>query len=318
MNNKVKGPNIFIVGAGKSGTTALYNFLDMHPDVYMSPIKETNYFSTDIDTEKFNDDYKRLERNKKIVLNRYVDGPMDKKIFGTYVKEYDHYIKLFKNVKNETAIGEASNSYLFSKVAAKNIKDKVPNAKIIMILRDPMTRIFSHHLACVRDGKVRGGFREELERDMQRRRKGWGISHLYVEIGMYYRQVKRYIDLYPKNNIGIYLYEDFKKNTEAVLKKILDFIGVDPDIEIDDSKRYNEAKTPKYKEFNYIITKLGIKKSALQLIPRQYRERVKSSFFTKPHERLNLKDKKYLINIYKEDVDKLSDLLNKDLSIWLK
>lgn len=151
----MKLPNFFIVGSAKSGTTSIYNYLKQHPDIFMSPIKETHYFSTDIDSSKFRPDY---AANLNINIDSWLDGDQKKEIFHAFVKDWDKYLKLFKNSGNQKAIGEVTNSYLYSKEAAKNIRSKFPEGKIIMILRNPVERAFSHFLMDLKSGLETGSF----------------------------------------------------------------------------------------------------------------------------------------------------------------
>jgi len=143
-----KLPNFFIVGAAKSGTTSLYHHLCQHLDVFMSPVKEPHYFSRDVGVRSFKaDDTKSIFAN----LRGYIDFILKSRF---YILNFEKYKRLFSNVKNEKAIGEASVSYLVSKVAAEEIYKFNPDAKIIIILRNPVKRAFSHWLMDLRIGHV--------------------------------------------------------------------------------------------------------------------------------------------------------------------
>src|SRR5205085_12040837 len=101
----MKEPNFFVVGAAKCGTTTLYHILFQHPEIYMSPIKEPNYFCTDIKPEEFSEEFKLSEKRKNFDLDAFLQGPMTERRFGSYVRKPEDYKMLFKNVKNEKAIG---------------------------------------------------------------------------------------------------------------------------------------------------------------------------------------------------------------------
>jgi hypothetical protein len=130
-------PNFFVVGAPKAGTTSLYHYLDQHPQIFMSPIKEPNYFATEIRPENFGDELQPQVAEDLRELQEYLQGPMREKRFGGLVSQWDDYLRLFQSVETEKAIGEASVCYLWSKTAAANIRSRIPGAKIIMILRNP-------------------------------------------------------------------------------------------------------------------------------------------------------------------------------------
>src|SRR5579872_1954454 len=104
----MKLPNFFLVGAMKSGTTSLYRYLNAHPQVYMSPIKEPNYFCSD-----------------------FIPQPSDP---AGKIVSWDDYVRLFRAAGNETAIGEASVVYLCSRCAAQEIHRVLPNSRILILL----------------------------------------------------------------------------------------------------------------------------------------------------------------------------------------
>src|ERR671929_75877 len=116
-------PNFFIIGAMKSGTTALYYYLEQHPEVYMSPVKEPNFFCS-----------------------------QEQKNGADAVTDIRAYERLFRGVLGETAVGEASHCYLYEPRAAAAIRRCVPEAKLLAILRNPIDRAFSHFLHMVRTG----------------------------------------------------------------------------------------------------------------------------------------------------------------------
>lgn len=314
-----KEPNFFVIGAAKCGTTTLYDFLEQHPDVYMSPIKEPHFFCSDIRIENFSDEYKKYVYSRGINIQEYVAGNMSKKYWEWYVDEFGTYLKLFKNATNQKALGEISNGYLFSKVSAKEIKEKYPQAKIVMILRNPISRAYSHYLANVRDGRTTLPFREEIENDLNKQIKGWCISHNYIEMGMYYSQVKRFLDAFPTNQVLIFLNDELKSNANNVGRKLFDFIGVDINAPINYSNKQNEAKMPKWTGLIKFITQTGLKRKLFRALPNSIQAKIKPFFFKEGSiPKMSEEDKKWLISIFKEDIEKTQALINRDLSHWLK
>lgn len=311
-------PDFLIVGASKCGTTSLYNYLEAHPDIYMSPIKEPNHFCTDINPENFSEEFKRHERQKKLNLESYLAGPMDKKHWGYFVTKKTDYKKLFKNRNLEKAAGEVSNSYLYSTNAANQIRKEIPEARIIIMLRNPADRAYSHYLANLRDGKTCLSFREEIEKDMKKQRKGWGQSYLYLEMGLYYEQVSRYLKIFPTNQVKIYLYEDFKSDTPSLMNDIFKFLQISETSSLTFTEKYNEAKEPVNSRLIYLLSALGIKKVLFNMVPSGLKKKVKSIFFRKQNTKfMSVTDRSYLIEIYREDIIKLSKLIQRDLSSWL-
>jgi hypothetical protein len=191
-------PNFFIVGAQKAGTTSLYFYLKEVPQVYMSPIKEPFYFAP------------------HAVHNSASDIIRDKK----------EYLKLFEKANGYTAIGEATPIYLWDPDAPKLIHQTVPHARIIMILRDPIERAYSNYLMRVRYSGVQSSFYDELMRDYRSQDKLYGKSQLYVEFGMYYEQVKRYFDIFGREQVKVIIFEEFVKRPEQTVNEVLGFLGV--------------------------------------------------------------------------------------------
>lgn len=146
-------PNFFIVGAAKSGTTSLYHYLKQHPEIYMSPVKEPKYFLASIN---------------KFPHNGPGDIEVDKKIIRTW----DEYLKLFSNASVEKCIGEASCGYLYyCELVAPSIKRISPEAKIIIVLRNPVERAFSAYCYLFREGRETLSFEEALKIEEERKKK---------------------------------------------------------------------------------------------------------------------------------------------------
>lgn len=318
MTNIKKEPNFFVIGAAKCGTTTLYDFLEHHPEVYMSPIKEPHHFSKDIIKENFSDEYKHYLKTRNVNLEEYLKTDFSRKIWEWYIDDFNQYLQLFKKVSNEKAIGEISNGYLFSSVAAKEIKAQYPDAKIVMILRNPIERAYSHYLANVRDGRTTLSFKEELIADAQKSNKGWCISHCYTEMGLYYDQVKRFTDVFDKDQIKIYLNDDLKKNAEAVAKDLFTFLGVNTKVDIDFHKKQNEARLPKSAGFMKFITQTGLKRKIFRSMPKSIQDKVKPLFFKEGKiPKMSEEDKKWLMVQFREDINKTQNLIGRDLSSWL-
>ena len=168
-------PNFIIVGAPKAGTTSIYRYLSKHPEVFMSSPKEINYFSID-----------QIE-SQNLYYNYFK------------VKSLIEYEKLFDGVTNETAIGEGSVSYLFYKETPAKIKNIIPDVKIIILLREPISRAFSHYLMDNKLGLVNDSFENIIFKTSISDKQNLYYQQ-YVELGLYYKQIKRYFDIFFLNN----------------------------------------------------------------------------------------------------------------------
>ena len=307
-------PNFFIVGAPKSGTTSLYHYLDQHPQIYMSPIKEPCFFASEIRPENMSPEHRRRIAREMRTLEKYLAGPMLEKRFGGMVSDWDSYLKLFQNVATEKAIGEASVCYLWSPTAPANITARIPNAKIIMILRDPVDRAFSQYLHTVTSGLVRTSFREEVKHGLRPHNGKFGLRHPFLEFGLYHQQVKRYLESFPRENVRIYWYEDDRARTMA---DILQFLEVQADS--GSSQRYLEPRVPRAIAASYFLKKFGMWERAKKLSPDALQLTLRK-LVLKPRKALAIdpKDRKYLLDYYREDIEQLAGLLNRDLTSWLQ
>src|SRR5215471_4759326 len=224
-------PNFFVVGAPKAGTTSLYYYLDQHPQIYMSPIKEPNFFASEIRPENVADELKAENGRDQAELCEYLHGPMTEKRFGGMVTEGEDYLRLFQGVREEKAIGEASVCYLWSKTAAENILRAVGEARILMILRDPAERAFSQYLDCLARGRLRQSFAKHIEQSRQDTGGKFTVAYPLLELGLYYEQVKRFLKRFGEKSVLILLHEDYSGDLKLSLQRIYRFLDVDPHFE---------------------------------------------------------------------------------------
>ncbi len=220
-------PNFLVIGAPKAGTTSLYKYLQQHPQIYMSPVKEPSFFA--------------LEGEELDILPS-----------GNHsVTNIDKYQSLFQGVAEEIAIGEASTTYLYSPKAPERIKYYLPNVKLIAILRNPVDRAFSNYKMILRNKPSSlKSFSQEIENEqpnlvIRRQEKKRPITP-YIAGGFYYNLLKRYFDIFDSSQIKIYLYEDFTQNTIQVMQDIFKFLEINNTFLPDVSQKYNVS--PKKKE----------------------------------------------------------------------
>jgi hypothetical protein len=312
-------PNFFVVGAPKAGTTSLYNYLDQHPQIYMSPIKEPNYFASEVRPENFSEDLQHQIRREMDALQEYLGSPMCEKRFGGMVLEWEDYLKLFQNVNREKAIGEASVCYLWSTTAAANIFSRIPDARIVMILRHPAERAFSQYLHALGMGLVRRSFREEIQTSLLHKDGKFTVLYPFLEFGLYYEQVKRYLDFFPRRNVCIYVFEEYQKQPAGVLADILRFLEVDSTVVPNTSRRHLEPQLPRSVAASSFLRKYGIWRRVKELSPPSVLKLLRSlAFRSRKSLAMAPRDREYLVDYYREDVTKLADLLKRDLGAWLR
>ena len=297
-------PNFLIIGAAKSGTTSLYTWLKQHPQIYMTPVKETNFFA--FEGEKLN-------FAKESITEAYLRG------FKTSIEAY---IEQFQGVSNEIAIGEASPTYLYYPRASERIQHYIPNTKLIAILRNPVERAYSMFLHHIREGiEPFSDFAQALEQEQNRIRNNWWWGSYYIQGGFYYTQLKRYFNRFDKSQIKIYLYQDLKANPHELLQDIFEFIGVDKSFVPDMSIKYNMTGIPRSKFWHQFLSKPNFIKASLKpLLPGKLTKHIvvnlKNRNFFKPE--LDSAIKRELIQVYREDILKLQDLTERYLSKWLE
>lgn len=295
--NKI--PNFFIVGGPKCGTTAMNQYLGQHPDIFMAQ-KELHFFSSD------------LKLKYHISENEYLD--------------------YFQGVKNEKIVGEASVWYLFSEMAAQAIKAFSPEAKILIMLRNPIEVIHALHSQHLYDGNenVRD-FAKALRMD-ESRKKGLNMpeSLEYLELPPYLTsvlfsgQVKRYLDVFGERNVFIILYDDFVTDSKKVLYETMEFLGLNPQTDME-TKIINPNKRIINLYLHRILKNPSplLKKFVRLILPvKRIRHEMMKTLFSlnkRIAKRDNL-DENLMVKLKLElsgDIKELSQIINRDLSAWL-
>jgi hypothetical protein len=299
----MKMPNFLIIGASKSGTTSLYSYLRQHPEVYMSPIKEPRFFAFE---------------NDKLAFN----GPHDKRLKSEIITNIEDYRALFKAVNYEKAIGEVSPVYLYSTKAPHRIKHYIPGAKLIAVLRNPTERAYSSFLAEVRDGREPlDDFSKAIEDEDRRIRNKWSYVWHYTKRGFYHAQLKRYFNMFDRDQIKVYLYEEWKADNSSILRNIFRFLHVDETFKPDISINYNASLIPRVKFIYKIIENASRPTSVLKkILPSRLCHKTIDTIMRKNLVKPELSSdiRKNLIHVYREDILKLQDLIERDLSAWLE
>ena len=205
-------PNFFIVGAQKAGTTSLYHYLNQHPQVYMSPIKEPFFFDHEMDS-------------KGRVVRREFEGHRQPPRF-TNIEEYS---TLFEAARGEKAIGEATPLYIYAPGTAERIERYVPGAKSIVLLRNPADRAYSAFLYAVRIGaEPLTDFAQALREEPLRIRNRWHYIFHYRSRGLYYQQLKRYYEVFGRERLGVWLYEDMREDPAGVAQSVFCLLYTSP------------------------------------------------------------------------------------------
>lgn len=296
MNNI---PNLFIPGAAKSGTTSLWWYLSQHPEIFGPAKKEPMYFSS-----------------------RYVEfpytGPGDWELEKEVIRNLNEYKECYNNSGDPKYLLDASTSYLYYPQCAEDIKSANPDAKIIIILRNPVERAFSSYMHQIRDGYETLSFSDALAMEDDGIKQNYQHIWHYKRAGLYYESVKKYLEVFGEINVKVILFEDFITDPESSLNDMLSYLGLYPhDF---DKSVLNKSGVIRHR-FLYIIlqhmlTSDGCFKKILKKITTKnqrmrfsaFRDRI---FISKTN--MNIKDKKILEDYYADDISYLSNLLKKNL-----
>lgn len=292
-NNTI--PNFFIVGASRSGTTSLANYLGQHPEIYIPPVKEPCYFISD---------------------------------YG--LKDHDKYMSLFRKAGNAKAIGEASTAYLFDPEAALAIHKEFPESRIIIILRNPVVMAFSLWRYMTVNGSESKSFEEAVtdeERDYRKTEQfkkscagwSWWANYLYIERALYFNQVEKYINIFGREQVRVYIFENHMHSPTKLCQDIFNILGVDttfvPEIEV--LNESGELRFPIIKKLiglvypianPFIPLKLRIKLNQLFIQPMMTKTGGKAS--------IDPAMRKALETIFRDDVAKLESLLGHEIREW--
>lgn len=292
-------PSAFVVGAPRCGTTALCNFLGQHPDVFMPYIKEPHYFGSDLTTRRG---------------------------FPTL----DMYLTLFREGKGNLCM-EGSTWYLYSRCAAKELHNFNPDAKIIIMVRNPTELVQSWHAHAVVVGiQDQMALRDALALE-HTRREGKAIplnspreKLLYTDIPRFAEQIERYYSVFSPEQIHIIIYDDFKKNNQAVVADTFSFLGVDTGF-LPAFDKINASGKTKNRLFRDLLEYQpeSVRKLVRAVTSRKLRTGVKDKLrelnTTYPSQNtIDQEANEFLKAQFRGEVQLVSELLGRDLSHWSK
>lgn len=290
--------DFFVIGVARGGTTSLYNYLQQHPDIFLPKVKECNFFSN-------------VESLDKEV---YLDPEEGKEYHMKIIQTTDVYNQLFSKAKNGQLKGEVSPSYMWDKGSAKRIYDHNKKAKLIVSLRNPVDRAYSHYLMHYHTGYEKAqSFEEALKAP---RKTIWGGGNMYLEMGLYYPQLKAYYDLFDKHNILVMVSEDWTRNNGKALDEVYEFLGIKAFSDYNTEEVYNVSKQLKNKGLLNFLRSDKIKRSLKKVLPEKTKEKIKEQLFYKEAEKQQLDNNLYnsLKEYYKEDIKKTEALIEINLS----
>lgn len=296
-------PNTFLIGVQKAATTSLYHSLSKHPDICAPlAVKDFGFFTKD----------------------------------EFYVEKGLEYLASFYDgfYNDEKIILQGSAHYIFFEGAIKRIKEFNPDAKFILILRNPIERAVSSYRFAVKHHMETLDFEDALKEEeirLQSNNKSVLSELTYKEHGLYFKQISNFLKYFKKDQIKIIIYDDLIERPIVEIKNVFDFLNIDLDYD-PELKPLNRTGVLRVKYLEWLIfskeswfRKLLLKsfKNIITNEEKRYKiRRFLKETNTKPIKNNSLDDisdksKKELIEFYKKDIEKLSDFLNKDLSHWM-
>lgn len=297
-------PNFFIVGAPKCGTTALYEYLRAHPNIFMSKVKEPHFFAKDL---------------------------------GAYprAKTLEAYTELFaESTPEHLMVGEASVYYLRSSVAIPNIREFNPDARIIAMFRNPVEMVYALHAQLLYVSEETVSDFETAWRLQERRSRGIDLPPAirspllvqYAQVGQFGTQTQRLLSLFPRAQVKLILYDDFAASPRQVYDEVIEFLGIPRDNRTE-FPRINESKRARLAWLRRFSRKPP---AALRNAVRSLKQAVGTEGISAVKKRIvdlnTVKDyrpplapefRAELVETFRDEVALLSRLLNRDLSHWV-
>lgn len=294
----MKLPTFLIIGVQKAGTTSIYGHLNQHPQVYMSPVKEVGF----------------LERDWQ---RAYQEGVTPK---PSRIDTLEKYHRLFEGATDEIAMGEVSPNYLFHHQESVDlVHTHLPTATLIAVLRNPTDRAYSDYLMHVRDATG-----QPLSLAEQVRQKP--DTSFTLRKGLYFEGIQHFMEVFGRDRIRVYLYDDLSRDTLAFMQRLYRDIGVDDQFTPDTAKRQQRTEVPKNQTLNTLIKtqnpiRSGVSSVLRVVLPQTVRQNLRSRLISLNQSQskpvMPEADRALLQDYYRENILKLQDLIQQDLSHWL-
>lgn len=276
-------PNFLIIGDLKAATGSIYFYLKQHPDVFMATPKELRYFAYDPQIEFY-------ERAK-----------------STRVRSWEDYVSHFEETGSAKAVGEASPNYLRSPGACARIHERLPDAKLIVSLRNPADRLFSLYQMDVRDGRTKLPFDQFAMEANACRVKG----------NFYWQDLIQYYQTFDPRQIEVVIFEDLAANPQGISQRLFRFLGVDDGFEPGIEQR-NPGGIPRSQLLHSILRTTSRHLKHRVTLPEGLARRVKGiRRMATTKISVDPEVRRHVLEICREDIERTSQLIDQDLSRWL-
>lgn len=299
-------PSFLVVGAAKAGTTALHEYLSQHPQIHVPARQEPSFFAFEGQRLDF-----RGPHGTAASVN------------STTVRSASEYDALFADADDATASGEVSPVYLYWRGTAERIHARVPSVRLCVLLRHPVDRAFSAFMHAHRENKEPlADFRAALAAEPERIEERWGFLWRYADMGCYAAQLRRYLRVFPRDQVMVALYDDLQADPIALCQRVYRFIGVDPTFRPDVSVRHNMSGVPRSPLLQSLLRRngplAGAARTVAPLVGRQRlrRAQVRATSRNLQRRHLPTEQRTELVERFRGDIEAVERLVDRDLSHW--
>ena len=296
-------PNFLVIGAAKSGTTALWSFLRQHPQIFMPDLKEPHHFAFQADRPA------PVYRGPGATIHRDA------------VTDTNDYRALFDGAGAATAVGEASALYLYLPDAASRIQAAIPDARLVAVLRQPADRAYSSYLHLKRQGREPApDFEAALALEPERIADDWGFLWRYRDLGHYPPQLRAYLDHFDRDRLLIHLYDDLVREPLEVMRRTYAFLDVDPSFVPDVAARSNVGGVPRGWRGRLFGRGSPLRRGVATVVPARLRRRAGALADRQAltREAIAPETRRMLTEEFRSEIEELGELLGRDLGAWLR
>ncbi|MDA0867792.1 MAG: sulfotransferase [Cyanobacteria bacterium] len=293
-------PDFLVIGAGRSGTTSLHQYLSQHPQLFLPPKNPSYFYATDLTGSPLAD--------RPAVMPHY------------FVTSGDAYSRLFCDAPSGCLRGEVSPVYLASTRVASRIARVLPGIRLIAILRHPIDRVRSRYLSRHRDGlESAATFEQLVDRELDKPVHRDDAHATYLAGGMTSHFLATYLDLFPRENILILFFEDFARDTATSMADICRFLDIDNTFPFDVSHIYNQGGG---RIRNHAIARLWAgsepwRRRLRPCLPKRWRDKAFQRVTARSEPVPLMRDtRRRLLDFYGQDIERLQELTGRDLSHW--
>lgn len=302
----------FIVGAPKAGTTWLATSLAEHRDVHVSPVKEPHFFAPPVPGE--------LPATAVTDTDVWPQLAQHKWIHSGWIRDPGNYERLLRAPQGKIVSGEATVAYLHAPEAARNIAARFPDARIIIMIREPIARALSHFQMNLVGGRTAKHVESALRQEFECRREGRAVSSSYLGRSLYAEPIRRYLDVFGREQVLVLRFDDVASAPESVLAQVQRHLGISSAwATAGGSDRKNTTRYTRWKRLNFLLVQTGIKNVARQVLPSLLIDSGKRLLYTRQgSEVLSDQCRTKLRAFFKRDIEDTATLSGLDLTSWLR